>query len=157
MCLLYQPSAALQYLRACSEPEEVLLDENKEAAKHAYYAVADVSVSDDGKTVAFSEDTVGSELYSLRVLNATSRKPLLEQPITNTQGQVEWAADSTTFFYVTQDAKQRPYKVCPDVQLHGLVVHLTHAGCLCMAFPDHDTVAMHFTPTHVTCRCSGTP
>eukprot|EP00892_Ulva_mutabilis_P011782 jgi/Ulvmu1/8977/UM005_0068.1 len=91
--------------------EEVLLDENAEARKHEYYDVHDVSVTDDGCVVAFSEDTVGSELYSVRVVDTATRKPLLQEGPTKTTGQVEWAADNSTFFYVAQDEKQRPFQV----------------------------------------------
>lgn len=92
-------------------PEEVLLDQNAESAKHEYYSVADVSVSDDGTRLAYSEDTVGSELYDIRVVDLATRRQLLAKPIGNTSGSIEWAADNKTFFYVTINDKHRPYKV----------------------------------------------
>lgn len=95
----------------CSVPEEVLLDENVEARKHEYYDVHDVSVTDDGRVIAFSEDCVGNELYSVRIMDAVTRRPLLAEGPVKTTGQVEWAADNSTFFYVAQDQKQRPYQV----------------------------------------------
>lgn len=106
-----------------SIPEEILLDENVEARKHEYYDVHDVSVTDDGRVVAFSEDCVGSELYSVRIVDAATRKPLLEAGPTKTTGQVEWAADNSTFFYVAQDEKQRPFQVrCRVGHPHGRLV-----------------------------------
>lgn len=104
---------------ACSVPEEVLLDENVEARKHDYYDVHDVSVTDDGRVVAFSEDCVGSELYSVRIVDTATRRPLLPAGPTKTTGQVEWAADNSTFFYVAQDQKQRPYQVRDLVECMG--------------------------------------
>jgi protease II len=133
--------------KECSVPEEVLLDENKEAAKHAYYQVADVSISNDGKLVAFSEDTVGSELYSLRILDVATRRPQLAAPIPNTQGQVEWASDSRTFFYVTQDEKQRPNKVrgCTSgahgAGMHGMRV-VAYVACMWCDRLRPDTIAL---------------
>jgi oligopeptidase B len=101
----------------CRTDEEILLDENKEAAKHSYYQVASVSVSENTKLMAYSEDTVGSERYSLAFVDIATRKSLLQRPITNTAGHVEWAADNTTFFYVELDEKHRPYKVqCPQAE-----------------------------------------
>lgn len=96
----------------CSVPEEVLLDENAEATKHEYFSVADVSVSDDGQRLGYSEDTVGNELYNIRIVELSTRRQLLSKPIGNTSGSIEWAADNKTFFFVTQDDKRRPYKVC---------------------------------------------
>jgi oligopeptidase B len=97
-------------------PEEVLLDENAEAARHEYYTVGDVSVSDDGKRLGYSEDTVGSELYTVRIIDLATRRQLLSKPIGNTSGAIEWAADNKTFFFVTNDDKQRPYKACSVLQ-----------------------------------------
>jgi oligopeptidase B len=84
--------------------------------------VSDVSVSDDGKLLGYSEDTVGNELYSMKVIDLSTRKQLLSKPIGNTSGSIEWAADNKTFFYVTLDDKQRPYKArfCPPVSFLGL-------------------------------------
>jgi oligopeptidase B len=104
----------------CSVPEEVILDENAEAAKHAYYSVVDVSVSDDGKLLGYSEDTVGNELYSIRIIELSTRKQLLSKPIGNTTGAIEWAADNKTFFFIIQDDKQRPYKACFSPPAHFL-------------------------------------
>ena len=70
-----------------------------------------MSVSDDGKRLAYSEDTVSSELCHVRVIDLATRRQLLTKPIPNTSGSVEWAADGKTFFYVIQDDKHRPYKV----------------------------------------------
>lgn len=95
----------------CSVPEEVILDENVMALKHKYYSVCDVSLSENGKLLAYSEDTVGNELYSIRAMDLSTRKQLLSKPIGNTSGAIEWAADNNTFFYITQDDKQRPYRV----------------------------------------------
>lgn len=48
-------------------PEEILLDENIEATKHAFYAVKGLTVSNDEKMLAYGEDTQGYELYTLRI------------------------------------------------------------------------------------------
>jgi oligopeptidase B len=51
----------------------------------------------------------------------TSGKLVLQRPVENTAGDVEWAADSRTLFYVTKDHLDRPYKV--------------RGGCPCFFFP----------------------
>lgn len=48
-------------------PEEILLDQNKEAAKHSFYMVGGLSVSLDTTQLAYSEDTNGSEKYTIYV------------------------------------------------------------------------------------------
>jgi oligopeptidase B len=48
-------------------PEEVVLDQNKEAAKHTFYMVGGLSYSLDATKIAYSEDTNGSEKYTIYV------------------------------------------------------------------------------------------
>jgi len=48
-------------------PEEVLLDENAEAAKHRFYSLGGLAVSGDHATAAYAEDTDGSEKYTIFV------------------------------------------------------------------------------------------
>jgi protease II len=96
----------------CSKPEEVLLDENKEAAKHSFYNTGAVSVSPDNSLLCFAEDTVGGEKYNVRVIDLKTRKSILAQPIGDCSGNVVWAADSKTVFFAKQDDKMRPYQVC---------------------------------------------
>lgn len=98
--------------RVCSVPEEVLLDENKEAAKHSFYSVGGAAVSPDGRRLAYSVDTQGGERYTLHALELQGRKGLVPAPgIADTSGQIVWAADNKTLFYVKQDDKHRPYQV----------------------------------------------
>lgn len=94
-----------------SAAEEVLLDENREAAKHGFYVVGGFAVSLDDATLAYSEDTNGSEKYTIRVRDVASGRQLLSEPIRDTSGSVVWAADHRTLFYVRQDSKHRPYQV----------------------------------------------
>ena len=50
-----------------ASPEEILLDENKEAAGKAFYEVGDYEVSPCGRYLAWTEDTRGQRSYRLRV------------------------------------------------------------------------------------------
>ena len=63
-----------------SQPEEVLLDENKEAAAHKFYMVAGFDVSPNHRLVAYGEDTVGDEKFTLRVRDLASGRDLLARP-----------------------------------------------------------------------------
>jgi len=95
-----------------SQPEEVLLDENlrKEQGGHTFYSVGCFEVSPDHKLLAWSEDTVGNERYTLRVKNLESGAEVMAA-IPQTSGDVEWAADNQHLFYVVKDHLDRPYKV----------------------------------------------
>ena len=110
---VYTSLDAHPYREACSEPEEVLLDENKEAAKHSFYNTAAVTVSPDNNLLCYTEDTVGGEKYSVHVIDLATRKSMLSQPIGDCSGNVVWAKDSETLFWVKQDEKMRPYQARP--------------------------------------------
>ena len=66
---------------ATSEAEEVLLDENAEAAKHTFYMVGALETSPDHKLLAYAEDTTGGEKYTLHVRELATGKELLKTPI----------------------------------------------------------------------------
>ena len=98
-----------------SEPEEILLDENKrqEDGKKVgkdFYSLGSLEVSPDHKLMAWSEDTVGRERSTLHVMDLTTRKELIS-PIDETSGEIEWFNDNSTFLFVTKDDLDRPYKV----------------------------------------------
>ncbi|KAF8063007.1 dapb1 [Scenedesmus sp. PABB004] len=94
------------------QAEEVLLDENarKAAGKHKFYMVGCVEASPDQRLLAWSEDTVGGEKYTLHVKEIASGKALGE-PIPMTAGDAVWANDNATLFYTVKDHLDRPYKV----------------------------------------------
>lgn len=64
-----------------SLPEEVLLDENSEAEQHSFYMVGGAEVSPDQALLAWAEDTVGGEKYTLHVKDIASGQRLLSRPI----------------------------------------------------------------------------
>jgi len=95
-----------------SVPEEVLLDENlrKEQGGHDFYMVGGAEPSPDHNLYAWSEDTVGGEKYTLRVKSLATGTEVMDA-IPETSGDVEWANDNATLFYVVKDQLDRPYKV----------------------------------------------
>lgn len=91
-------------------PEEILLDENALAAGQRYFRLGVFEVSPDHRLLAYSTDTDGSEVYTLRVLDLASGE-LLADEIRNTHNSAKWANDNRTLFYTTLDATQRPYRL----------------------------------------------
>ena len=63
------------------QEEEVLLDENAEAARFDFYMVGSFEISPNHKLLAYAEDTSGGEKYTLRVKDLSSDKEILKEPI----------------------------------------------------------------------------
>ncbi len=90
--------------------EQVLLDGNALAAPHAYFRIAGVTHSPDHRLVAYAVDTKGSEFYTVNVIDAATGA-LVDASITDSNGSLEWAADSRTLLYVWLDEEHRPRRV----------------------------------------------
>ena len=91
-------------------PEAVILDQNARAARQGYYRAAGVTVSPDQQRLAWGEDTSGSEEFVIHVKDLATGA-VLSDAIPGTSGNIAWAADSNTLFYVTLDPAHRPYRV----------------------------------------------
>jgi oligopeptidase B len=89
--------------------EEVMLDLNELAKGEKYFRLGITAVSPDHKLLAFSTDTAGDEVYTMRVKDLTTGE-LLPDSIPNTYYTFAWASDNKTFFYTTLDAAKRPYR-----------------------------------------------
>ncbi len=90
--------------------QEIILDVNKLAKGHKYYAVGGMSISSSNQIVAFGEDTVSRRIYTLRFKNLKTGK-FLRDKIPNTTGSAVWANDNKTIFYTRKDDSLRPYKI----------------------------------------------
>lgn len=64
-----------------SQPEEILLDENAEAARYEFYMVGGLEPSPNHKLLAYAEDTSGNEKYTLHVKDIESDREVLKEPI----------------------------------------------------------------------------
>jgi oligopeptidase B len=82
--------------------EQIILDENLRAEGHDYYATGALSVSVDGKTLAYAEDTVSRRIYSIRFRDLDSGRDH-EEVLQGTSGALVWALDHRTLFYVKRD------------------------------------------------------
>jgi oligopeptidase B len=93
-----------------SAPEEVLLDENVLGRGRAYSHVGLRQVSPDGRLLAFTHDTTGSEWYTVRVKDLRTGR-LLPDAIDSVSYGLEWAADNRTLFYTRDNAAHRPDRI----------------------------------------------
>jgi oligopeptidase B len=90
--------------------EEILLDLNALAQGHDYFRLGIFKVSPDQNLLAYSTDTTGAEMFTIRVKNLATGE-LLRDIIPNTYPNLEWAADNKNFFYVVLDAAKRPHQL----------------------------------------------
>lgn len=118
----------------CRQPvaggaEQVLLDPNRLGAA-VPPELGRVAVSPDHRMLAFTWDAAGSEQFELRVLDLEEGgEPLA--PVADISGDVVWAADSRTLFFVAQDRTLRPSAI-----LRQNLDHPGHAPQRVLAEPD---------------------
>lgn len=84
------------------EQIEVLLDGNQRADGKAYYDQGQMAVSPDQQTLAFSEDFISRRQYQIRFKSLQTGE-LYDEVLENTSGNLVWANDGKTLFYVKQD------------------------------------------------------
>jgi oligopeptidase B len=87
--------------------EQILLDENIEAAGHDFFSLGAASASLDGNILAYSVDVVGDERYTLRFKDLRTDR-LYDDEIVGIGSGVTWAADNRTVYYITVDDAWRP-------------------------------------------------
>jgi oligopeptidase B len=93
-----------------SDKEEICLDENEMAKGLDYFSLGVFDLSHDHKILAYSVDTDGSELYTLKFKNLETGE-IYSDEIKNTARSVCWFNNSYDIVYVIQNENQRPYKV----------------------------------------------
>lgn len=100
-----------QYARYCRRPvgkpeaEEVFLDVNLLAEGQPFMQVGMLSVSPDGRLLAYTTDNTGFRQYTLAVKNLETEEMLAETA--ERVGSVVWAPDSETLFYTTEDEQTK--------------------------------------------------
>jgi len=83
-------------------PEQLMLDGNRMAAGQAYFRIGATEVSPDGKLLAWTEDTVGRQQYSLRIKDLESGVTLPDA-VANIEAGFVWAGDSNTLLYIAKN------------------------------------------------------
>ncbi|KAK9822184.1 hypothetical protein WJX81_008194 [Elliptochloris bilobata] len=87
-----------------AQAEEVLLDEDAEAAGHDFWDLGALEVTQDGAWLAFTADTKGDEAYTVYVQNAaTGARTVVTLPATAAAASLTWAADNATLFFLTRE------------------------------------------------------
>jgi oligopeptidase B len=95
-------------------PEEILLDENSLAKGLKYFSIGVLSVSPDHRLLAYSVDTDGGEIFTLRVKNLETGE-LLPDIVSGTSYSFAWSNDNRSFFYDQLDAAKRPFRAMRHV------------------------------------------
>ena len=85
--------------------EQILLDGNELAKDHAFFAIGDTDITDDGRWLAYTTDTKGFRQYTLRIKNLETGETLADE--VERVGSVVWAADNRTLFYTVEDEQQK--------------------------------------------------
>ena len=92
-------------------PQEVLLDENKRAEGHEFYSLAAMKISTNDQLMAIAEDIISRRQYKIRIMDLNSGE-FYPEVIENTSGQIVWANDNKTLFYVRKHPTTLlPYQV----------------------------------------------
>ncbi len=81
---------------------EVLLDENALAAGQAYFQVGSTALSPNGEVLAWTEDTGGRRVHTLRFKNLRTGA-VFPDVVPGVLEDIAWASDSRTLFYIRQD------------------------------------------------------
>jgi oligopeptidase B len=119
-----------QYARYCRRPvgrpeaEEVFLDVNALAEGQAFMSVGTLSVSPDGRLLAYTTDATGFRQYTLAVKDLTTGELLADTA--ERVGSLVWAADSATLFYVTEDEQTKRQDRVFRLALGGAAVEVFH-------------------------------
>uniref|UniRef100_UPI00261D2FA0 S9 family peptidase n=1 Tax=uncultured Methylobacterium sp. TaxID=157278 RepID=UPI00261D2FA0 len=139
--------------------ETILIDGDREGEGLAFFSLAGAAHSDDHALLAWSADTKGSELYTIRIRDLATGADR-DETVVATSGEAVWSADGTAFWYVAVDENHRPAKVMlhrlgtpqsedetvytePD---SGFFVHIdqTRSGAfLTITASDHETAEVH--------------
>ncbi len=83
-------------------PEEVILDEPAMARGLPFFQLGAWAVSPDNQWLAWTEDTQGRRINTLRIKNLATGEVLAES-IGGVLEEMVWAADSRTLYYIRQD------------------------------------------------------
>ncbi len=94
--------------------EEIMFNVNKMAEGHSFFNLGGIKISENNILAAFSTDTLGRRIYTLRFKNLETGK-ILPDTIENTTGSATWASDNKTIFYTRKDESLRPFQVYKHV------------------------------------------
>ncbi|MCJ2141869.1 S9 family peptidase [Methylobacterium sp. E-066] len=106
-----RPSTSPNVPDSGPDPDEtILIDGDREGEGLPFFEIAAAVHSDDHGLLAWSADTKGSELYTIKVRDLATGLDR-DDRVEATSGEAVWAADGHSFWYVALDANHRPAKV----------------------------------------------
>ena len=83
-------------------PKQLLLDQNARAAGQAFFKVGSTAISPNGDVLAWTEDTAGRRIHTLRFRNLRTGQDYADA-VPGVLEDLAWANDSKTLFYILQD------------------------------------------------------
>ena len=101
------------YARQAVEQGEMvtLLDSNQRAEGHDFYELGALEVSQDNRWLAVAEDYLSRRQYQVQFLDLNNGQWASDK-LENTSGNIVWAADNKTLFYVRKHPQTLlPYQV----------------------------------------------
>ncbi len=90
--------------------EQILLDENLEAADSEFFEIGLFDVSPDHRLLLWGADRTGDERFAAMVRDLETGEEFVDGLLDLSYGSA-WALDNQTFFYVRPDDANRPYEV----------------------------------------------
>jgi oligopeptidase B len=132
---LPQPSGDNSEPRSESAPpfdtqEQIVLDGNKLAEGHAFFAVGATDITDDGRFLAYTTDTTGFRQYTLHIKDLVTGETLPGE--VERAGSITWASDNRSLFYTVEDEEQKR-----QFQLWRHVLHTEHSSDV-LTYQDDD-------------------
>jgi oligopeptidase B len=91
-------------------PDQLILDENLVAADKEYFKLGELSISPNGRLMAYAYDNDGSERFTAYVRDLSTGKDLPDV-VPETLSSIVWDADSTGFVYGRANENWRTDKV----------------------------------------------
>lgn len=91
-------------------PEQIILDENKEAGDAEFFEIGVFEVSPDHRLLLWGNDLTGAERFALKIRDLETGVDS-ELGINDASYGSAWAMDNSTFFTVRSDESDRPYQV----------------------------------------------
>ena len=83
-------------------PKQLLLDQNARAAGQTFFKVGSTAISPNGDVLAWTEDTAGRRIHTLRFRNLRTGQDYADA-VPGVLEDLAWANDSRTIFYILQD------------------------------------------------------
>jgi oligopeptidase B len=123
-------------------PDQLILDEPALAEGHEYFRVGALSLTEDGRFIAYSIDDDGSERFTARVRDLQTGE-MLEDTVPGTMGALVWNADGSGFLYGQVNDQWR----IDTIKLHRIgtsvaddvtIYHEADIGFQCGAGMTHD-------------------